>query len=135
MSPLSRRLTRREIVIGSANLSVLAVAALSGCTASAPPAPTAAPAPPAAPPAAPTALAPAAAPAASPSAAAVPAGASPAAQPAAASAPRRGGTSPMVSDADPISLDPHKGAAFAAVLAWEHTYQSLVAFDDQLNVV
>jgi peptide/nickel transport system substrate-binding protein len=36
---------------------------------------------------------------------------------------------------NPVNLDPHKNGAFNSLFAWEHTYQSLVAFDDGMKVV
>lgn len=65
------------------------------------------------------------------------AGASTAAGTAAAATgtPRRGGSITMTVSADWIDMDPHKNGQFASMFAWEQTYQSLVTFDDKLNIL
>ena len=48
---------------------------------------------------------------------------------------QRGGSVTMAVEGDWLGVDPHTNAAFASLFAWEKTYQSLVTFDDQLNIV
>jgi peptide/nickel transport system substrate-binding protein len=48
---------------------------------------------------------------------------------------QRGGSVTMAVEGDWLGIDPHINAAFASLFAWEKTYQSLVTFDEQLNIV
>lgn len=59
----------------------------------------------------------------------------PAAGKPAASAPRRGGQIVAAQEADPITLDPWRTNNISAVQAFEHVYESLTQFDENLNVM
>jgi peptide/nickel transport system substrate-binding protein len=69
---------------------------------------------------------------------AVPA-AAPAAEPAAAPAestgPVAGGESIWAAESDPVSLNPITNSNFASTQGFEHSYESLTAYDSQLNIV
>jgi peptide/nickel transport system substrate-binding protein len=49
--------------------------------------------------------------------------------------PRRGGVLQAAQDVDPISLDPHANANVSALQGYEHAYESLTTYDEQLNVL
>jgi peptide/nickel transport system substrate-binding protein len=49
--------------------------------------------------------------------------------------PRRGGTLVGAFEADPVAIDPHASSNFSALQAYDHVYESLTAYDEQLNVV
>lgn len=151
------RINRRTFLVRSAGLMAIAgssTALLAACAPAAPPAPTAAPAPPpaakptdapkpAAPApaatAAPVAAAPTAAPAAAKPTAPAPAAAAPTTAPAAAAkpagTPKPGGTSVWAAETDPVILNPITNSNFSSTQGFEHTYESLTAFDAKLNVV
>ncbi|MEA2585107.1 MAG: peptide/nickel transport system substrate-binding protein [Thermomicrobiales bacterium] len=48
---------------------------------------------------------------------------------------QRGGSVTMAVEGDWVGMDPHTNAAFASLFAWEKTYQSLVTYDEQLQIV
>lgn len=52
-----------------------------------------------------------------------------------ASGARRGGSITMAVANDWVIMDPHKASAFASIFAWEQTYQSLVTFDEKLQIL
>lgn len=72
----------------------------------------------------------AAPPAAAPTAA--PAAAAPTAAPA---GPQVGGVSVWAAESDPISLNPLTATSFQALQGFEHIYESLTAFDNNLNII
>ena len=54
---------------------------------------------------------------------------------AAAPQPRPGGTFVCAQEVDPISLDPHTDSNFSALQAFEHIYESLVQYDEKMNII
>jgi peptide/nickel transport system substrate-binding protein len=135
---LSRRAFLRSIAVGGTLTAASLVAACGGSPA-APIAPTspakpAEPAKPAAPTAAPSKPSEAPKPAAAaPAATAAPAAkAASEAKPAATGSP--GGKVFIAQEADPISLDVSKVTAFSHVQAVEHIYESLVTFDERMQI-
>ena len=65
---------------------------------------------------------------------AAPAADAPAAAPA-SSGPVAGGTSVWAAESDPVSLNPITNSNFASTQAFEHSYESLTAYDSQLNII
>ena len=54
--------------------------------------------------------------------------------PAPAGAVKRGGALTIAQELDPVTLDPHKSSNFSAAQAFEHVYESLTRYDENLNV-
>ncbi|MBV9544415.1 MAG: ABC transporter substrate-binding protein [Chloroflexi bacterium] len=121
---MTRVLTRRGFIVGG--LTTAAIPLLAACSA---PAPSTPPTQPPQPTAAPTA---AAAPAPTAPAAAA---ATPTTAPAVVAPPAASNVINMAMDADPVSFDCHVQTNFSSAQGSEHFYESLTAFDDQLNVV
>jgi peptide/nickel transport system substrate-binding protein len=129
-SGLSRRafLTRAATFAGGAALSL---ALLPACAPAAPSPAAKQPAAPAAPAtAAPAAKAPEK-PAEKPAAQAP--AAAPAAKPAADAKPRSGGKLTAVTEANWVDLEPHKNALFASTQAYDHIYEALTEYDQNLK--
>jgi peptide/nickel transport system substrate-binding protein len=130
------RLTRRSFLRGSLLLGA-GSALLVACQQTPAPAPKAdakpteapKPAAPAQPTAAPAAAAkPTDAPKPAAAATSAPAQAAPAGQ------AKKGGAITIAQELDPVSLDPHKTSNFSAVQGFEHVYESLTQYDENLNV-
>lgn len=58
-----------------------------------------------------------------------------AAAPAAESGPKAGGSSVWAAESDPVSMNPITNSNFASTQGFEHCYESLTAYDSQLNIV
>lgn len=69
-----------------------------------------------------------------PAAAPAPAGEAPAAA-AEPGAPVAGGTSVWAAESDPVALNPITNSNFASTQAFEHAYESLTAYDSELNIL
>ncbi len=52
-----------------------------------------------------------------------------------AAAQTAGGTTVWAAESDPVSLDPIVDSGFAATQAFEHSYESLTGYDENLNIV
>jgi peptide/nickel transport system substrate-binding protein len=131
------RLSRRRLLGAGFSLAGVALLAACGGAPAAPQqptsAPTSAPQPTSAPTTAPTAASnptattgPAAQPAATPTARAAASG---------AGQPKMGGTSVWAAETDPVSLNPITNSNFSATQGFEHSYESLTAYDPKLNIV
>ncbi len=49
--------------------------------------------------------------------------------------PKPGGTLYAAAEVDPVSLDPHTNANFSSLQAYDHIYESLVAYDENMNII
>ncbi len=67
--------------------------------------------------------------------AAAPSAAPAADAPAAPAGPQVGGVSVWAAESDPISLNPLTATSFQALQGFEHIYESLTAFDNNLNII
>lgn len=49
--------------------------------------------------------------------------------------PKPGGVLSAAAEVDPVSLDPHTNSNFSSLQAYDHIYESLVAYDENMNIV
>src|SRR5690606_25865282 len=49
--------------------------------------------------------------------------------------PKPGGTLQGAFELDPLSLDPHTNSNFSSLQGFEHCYESLTTYDEQMNVI